>query len=157
VANVPEPYARFGLRTVADAVAGKGAPGGVHAAMGGARTEWVLAVACDMPFVSPAAVRLLLEARGPEVDAVCFEVAGRPEPLLAVYRAALAEAWGEVLKREDPSLRALLSRSRARLLPEDTLRQVDKEARAVVSVNTREDLETHGVKLSKSPRPPGEG
>lgn len=157
VANVPEPYARFGLRTVADVVAGKGAPGGVHAAMVGARTEWVLAVACDMPFVSPEAVRLLLEARDPETDAVCFEVAGRPEPLLAVYRATLADPWGQVLKEEDPSLRALLSRSRARLLPEDTLRQVDAQARAVVSVNTPEDLASHGAKLSKSPRPPGEG
>jgi molybdopterin-guanine dinucleotide biosynthesis protein A len=104
-----------------------------------------------MPFVSPAAVRLLLEARGPEVDAVCFEVAGRPEPLLAVYRAALAPGWGEVLKQEDPSLRALLSRSRTRLLPERALRQVDAEARSVVSVNTPEDLARHGAK------PPGRG
>jgi molybdopterin-guanine dinucleotide biosynthesis protein A len=154
VANDAAPYARFGLRTVADVVPGKGAPGGVHAALVGARTEWVLAVACDMPFVVPEAVRVLLEARGPEVDAVCFTVAGRPEPLLAVYRAGLAEAWGEVLRREDPSLRALLSGCRARVLPEEALRRVDAEARSVRGVNTPEDLERYGV---KSPLPLGEG
>jgi molybdopterin-guanine dinucleotide biosynthesis protein A len=154
VANDAAPYARFGLRTVADVVAGKGAPGGVHAAMVGARTEWVLAVACDMPFVEPKAVRVLLGTRGPEVDAVCFTVAGRPEPLLAVYRAALADAWGEVLQREDPSLRALLSRCRARFLPEEALRRVDAEARSVCSVNTPEDLARFGV---TSPRSHGAG
>lgn len=154
VANAPEPYAPFGLRTVADRVPGKGAPGGVHAALVGARTEWVLAVACDMPFVSPEAVRVLLGARGPEVDAVCFTVEGRVEPLLGAYRAALAKPWGEVLAGEDPSLRALLSRCRARLLPEEALRAVDPGLRALVNVNTPEDLARHGLTL---PAPRGGG
>jgi molybdopterin-guanine dinucleotide biosynthesis protein A len=146
VANVPEPYARFGVRTVADAINGKGAPGGVHAALGAARTPWVFAVACDMPFVSPEAVRALLDARAEEVDAVCFEVAGRLEPLLAVYRAALVTPWGEALA-EDPSLRRLLARFRSRLLPESALREVDPELRALVNVNTPEDVASHGITL----------
>ncbi|MCP3137202.1 molybdenum cofactor guanylyltransferase [Pyxidicoccus xibeiensis] len=146
VANVPEPYARFGVRTVADVVPGKGAPGGVHAALVAARTPWVLAVACDMPFVSPDVVRVLLGARGDAVDAVGFEVAGRLEPLLAAYRTALAPAWGEALV-EDPSLRQLLSGFRARLLPEDALRAVDAGLRSLVNVNTPEDLARHGVTL----------
>ncbi len=147
VANAPEPYARFGLRTVADVVAGKGAPGGVHAALVGARTEWVLAVACDMPFIAPEAVRVLLEARGPEVDAVCFTAGARVEPLLAVYRAALAGPWGEALRAGDPSLRELLALGRARLLPEQALRAVDATLRSLVNVNTPEELERHGLKL----------
>ncbi|KFE68606.1 molybdenum cofactor guanylyltransferase [Hyalangium minutum] len=145
VANVPEPYARFGLRTVPDAVPGKGAPGGVHAALAAARTEWVLAVACDMPFVSPEAVRVLLEARAPEAGAVCFTVEGRVEPLLAVYRSSLADPWGEHLQQGDPSLRELLSHARARLLPEEALRAVDAELRSLVNVNTPEDLLRHGL------------
>lgn len=146
VANVPEPYARFGLRTLADEVPGKGAPGGVHAALAAARTPWVVAVACDMPFVSAEAVGVLLGAREDGVDAVCFEVAGRLEPLLAVYRSSLAEACGRALE-EDPSLRQLLSRFRARLLPEAALRAVDPGLRSLVNVNTPEDLARHGVVL----------
>jgi molybdopterin-guanine dinucleotide biosynthesis protein A len=146
VANEPGPYARFGVRTVEDVVRGRGAPGGVHAALVGARTEWVLAVACDMPFVAEAAVRVLLGERGPEVDAVCFTVASRVEPLLAVYRRALADPWGEALRAEEPSLRSLLSRCRARLLPEEALRAVDAPLRSVVSVNTPEDLARHGAR-----------
>ncbi|WP_225409051.1 molybdenum cofactor guanylyltransferase [Stigmatella hybrida] len=151
VANHPEPYARFGLRTVADAVPGKGAPGGVHAALGAARTEWVMAVACDMPFVAPAAVHVLMEARGPEVDAVAFTVEGRVEPLLAVYRAALAAPWGERLAQDNPSLRGLLAGCRARLLPEEALRAVDPHLRSRVSVNTPEDLARFGLTWPGAP------
>jgi len=147
VANTAEPYARFGLRTVADVVPDRGAPGGVHAAMTAARTGWVLAVACDMPFVSPAAARVLLEARAPELDAVCFTVAGRVEPLLAVYRTSLSGPWGEALRRHNPSLRGLLAACRARLLPEEALRAVDPQLRSLVNVNTPEDLERHGLAL----------
>ncbi|MFP2906531.1 molybdenum cofactor guanylyltransferase [Pyxidicoccus sp. 3LFB2] len=148
VANEPGPYARLALRTVADEVPGKGAPGGVHAALSAARTPWVLAVACDMPFVTPEAVRVLMEARDEAVDAVCFEVAGRLEPLLAVYRTALAAEWGGALK-EDPSLRQLLSRYRTKLLPESALRAVDPTLRSLVNVNTPEDLARHGVTLPR--------
>lgn len=154
VANDAAPYARFGVRTVADVVRGRGAPGGVHAALAGAETEWVLAVACDMPFVSEAVVRVLLGARAPEVDAVAFTVAGRVEPLLALYRRTLAGRWGETLRTEEPSLRQLLSGCRTRLLPEDALRAVDAELRAVVSVNTPEDAARHGATL---PVPSGRG
>jgi molybdopterin-guanine dinucleotide biosynthesis protein A len=147
VTHVPESYARFGLRMVADVVPGKGAPGGVHAALQEARTAWVLAVACDMPFVQPVAVRVLLDARAPEVDAVCFTVEGRVQPLLAAYRTSLAGTWGEALREGDPSLRELLSRSRARLLPEEALRRVDVDLRSLVNVNTPEDLRRYGLTL----------
>lgn len=146
VANVPEPYAHLGLRTVADVVPGKGAPGGVYTALVHARTEWVLAVACDMPFITEAVVRVLLAARAPEVDAVCFEVHGRLEPLLAVYRRELAGPWGEAL-HGNPSLRELLAGCRARVLPEEALRRVDPLLRAVQSLNTPEDLARHGLAL----------
>ncbi|ATB29693.1 molybdenum cofactor guanylyltransferase [Melittangium boletus] len=150
VANVPGPYARFGVRTVGDVVPERGAPGGVHAALEGSRTEWVLAVACDMPFVTEAAVRVLLGARGPGVDAVAFTVEGRVEPLLALYRKSLSAPWGEALRAGEPSLRALLSQCQARLLPEDALRAVDPTLRAVMSVNTPEDLARHGATLPSS-------
>ena len=147
VANEPAPYEGFGVRTVGDVHMGRGAPGGVHAALVGARTEWVLAVACDMPFVTREAVRVLLGARAPGVEAVCFQVAGRVEPLLALYRARLAGPWGRALEAGSPSLRALVAGCHARLLPEHTLRAVDPELRAVVSVNTPEDLTRHGAAL----------
>jgi molybdopterin-guanine dinucleotide biosynthesis protein A len=149
VTNDPAPYASYGLRAVGDLVPGKGAPGGVHAALVAARSPWVLVLACDMPFVTEPVVRTLLDARDSQTDAVCFQVKGRVEPLLGVYRATLAERWGPALHAE-PSLRQLLQLARARVLPEEALRAVDPGLEAVQGLNSPEDLARFGGLL-----PPG--
>jgi molybdenum cofactor guanylyltransferase len=53
-----------------------------------AEGELVLVAACDMPWLVPEVLRLLLgEAhRHPEVDAVALRTGRGPEPLLCVYR-----------------------------------------------------------------------
>ncbi len=149
VTNDPSPYDGYGLRAVRDLVPGKGAPGGVHAALAAARTPWVLAVACDMPFVTEAVLRTLLDARDERTEAVCFQVGGRLEPLLGVYRTTLAERWRQALQA-DPSFRQLLQLFRAKVLPEEKLREVDPGLESVQGLNSPEDLSRYGVLL-----PPG--
>ncbi|HZJ54643.1 MAG TPA: GNAT family N-acetyltransferase [Myxococcaceae bacterium] len=131
-----------GLRRVEDVLSGRGAPGGVHAAMVQARAPWVLAVAGDMPFLDGRALLPLLEARGEDVDAVAYIVAGRLEPLAAVYRRALAPRWTEVLSRGGASFRALWDGIRGVRLSESVLREVTGDARAVLSLNRPEDVAT---------------
>ncbi len=146
VANDPTAYAEYGLRTVPDVVPNRGAPGGVHAALVHARSEWVLAVGCDMPFVAPPVAELVLSARADDVDIAAFEVNGRLEPLLALYRSAIAPRWGSALSAHPP-FRSLFRDFRAKLLPEEALRAVDPDMRAIVSINTPEDLARFGVQL----------
>jgi molybdopterin-guanine dinucleotide biosynthesis protein A len=146
VAREPAPYAAYSLRTVADVIPDRGAPGGVHTALTHARTEWVLAVGCDMPFVTRPALELLLSARADESDIIAFEINGRLEPLLALYRCAIAATWGSALSSH-PSFRDLFRLFRTTLLSEEKLKKVDPEMRAIVSVNTPEDLVRFGVQL----------
>jgi molybdenum cofactor guanylyltransferase len=146
VTSDASPYRSFGVRSVADVMAERGAPGGVHAALLQARTPWVLVVAADMPFVTLAVVERLLAEPREGVDAVGFEVGGRLEPLLALYRTALAPAWGLALA-SNPSFSTLWQTVRACLLSEETLAQVDPGCRAVVSVNTPEDARALAVEL----------
>jgi len=145
------PYGSFGVRAVADVLPGHGAPSGVHAAMVHARTVWVLTVAADMPFVTWAVVKRLLQERREEVDAVGFEAGGRLEPLLALYRTALAPAWGSALAG-NPSFPALWQGVRACLLPEAALKEVDPLCRAAVSVNTPEEARAFGIEIPESSR-----
>jgi molybdopterin-guanine dinucleotide biosynthesis protein A len=139
-------YRDFAVRAVSDVVPGRGAPGGVHAALVHATTPWVLAVAADMPFITTEVVERLLAERGEAVDAVGFEVKGRLEPLLALYRTRLAGAW-ETALREGPSFPQLWKTLRARVLPEAVLEAVDEGCRAVRSVNTPEDAAALGIAL----------
>jgi molybdopterin-guanine dinucleotide biosynthesis protein A len=130
------------LRRVEDVVPGRGAPGGVHAALTVARAPWVLAVAGDMPFLDGRAVLPLLEARGDEVDAVAYTVAGRLEPLAALYRSTLAPRWAAALAGGGTSFRALWAELRGRVLPESALRQATGDTRAVLSLNLPSDVAT---------------
>ena len=131
-----------GLRRVEDLLPGRGAPGGVHAALAQARAPWVLAVAGDMPFLDGRAVLPLLEARAEDVDAVAYTVDGRLEPLAALYRSALAPRWAELLARGGASFRVLWEGLRGVTLPGSVLQEVSGDARAVLSLNRPEDVAT---------------
>jgi molybdopterin-guanine dinucleotide biosynthesis protein A len=144
VANDPAPYARFGVPIAADLVPGKGAPGGLHAALSAAPTPWVFAVACDMPFVSGPALALLASRRA-GAAAVVPRWGGRLEPLHALWsRAALPEI-AAALAAGDPSLQALARRVGARIVEEADWRLVDPDGRAFENVNTPEDAARLGL------------
>lgn len=137
VANEPWPYEDLPVPIVGDVVPGRGAPGGVVTALAVAATDWVLTVACDMPFVTQAAIDALVAEASAEVDVVCFERDGRLEPLLGLYRRALVHAWGEQLDAE-PSLQSLIRSVRARVL---TL----PDPSVLDSLNTPDDVRRAGA------------
>ena len=79
-------YAVPGARQVVDRVEDAGPLAGLHAGLAVAETPWLLVVACDMPFITPAVVRALLAARGPNTEAVVARTPdGRYHPLCACY------------------------------------------------------------------------
>jgi molybdopterin-guanine dinucleotide biosynthesis protein A len=139
VANDPWPYEDLPVPIVGDVVPGRGAPGGVVTALALAATEWVLTVACDMPFVTQAAIDALLAEAHADVDVVCFEREGRFEPLLGLYRRALLHRWGEQLDTQ-PSLQGLIRAARARVLTPTDPAVLD-------SLNTPDDLRRAGATL----------
>jgi molybdopterin-guanine dinucleotide biosynthesis protein A len=137
VANDPWPYEDLPVPIVGDVVPGRGAPGGVVTALAIASTDWVLTVACDMPFVTQAAIDALLAAAGDDADVVCFEREGRLEPLLGLYRRTLLGAWGDALDAQ-PSLQGLIRAARARVLPLPDPSVLD-------SLNTPDDVRRAGA------------
>jgi molybdopterin-guanine dinucleotide biosynthesis protein A len=71
---------------------------GIQAGLAAAQDDVVLVVACDMPRVTPDLARRLVEAAGPEVDAVVPRLGGRPEPACAAYRAGAAGSMAAALR-----------------------------------------------------------
>lgn len=139
VGGDPGPYAYLGLPVVPDAIAGKGAPGGVHAALAHAAKPWVFCLACDMPFPSPAAIGLIASRRE-GARAVAPLRGGFPEPLFALYSKRCLPDFERALREGDPSLAQLLRIAGARLVPEAELEAVDPRARSLWNLNTPEDL-----------------
>jgi molybdopterin-guanine dinucleotide biosynthesis protein MobB len=103
VTGDPEAFAFLGVPTTADRYPGKGPLGGLEAGLHASTAELNLAVACDLPFVSPdLALHLRWEAEAhPEADAVIPRWAKGREPLFAIYRKRVAGALAGRLEAGD--------------------------------------------------------
>jgi molybdopterin-guanine dinucleotide biosynthesis protein A len=148
VTSAPGPYAALGATTLPDLQAGRGAPGGLHAALSAARTGWVFAAACDMPFLSAEPIRLLAAQRA-GVAAVLVRSGGRLEPLHAFWSRACLPALERLLSATEghASLRDLAAAVPARVVEEAAFRAADPEGRALCNVNTPEDAARLGLGL----------
>lgn len=101
-------YPSLGLPVVVDQRPGSGAVGGLHAGLAAAPAPVCVAVACDMPFLSPKVLRVVTEAVA-GVDAAVPLVDGWPQPLHAAYRRSLVPVLEVQLGRGPCSLRSLLA------------------------------------------------
>jgi molybdopterin-guanine dinucleotide biosynthesis protein A len=147
VANEPAPYEALGARIVPDLLPGRGAPGGLHAALAAASTPWVFAAACDMPFLAEGPIAFLA-ARRAGADAVIVRAAGRLEPLHAFWSRAGLPSLERLLAAGDPSLRDLVRAVNARIVEEEEWRAADPAGRALENANTPEDAARLGLTVT---------
>ncbi len=140
VANDPAPYRFLGLPIVPDIEPGYGPLMGLYSGLKAASGELTLLVAVDMPFLSPDFLRYLLSL-APGYDVVIPEAQGRLHPLCAVYRRATClPAVEAAIARGQRRLIAFHPQVRVRRVPEEVLRRVSPDLRALINVNTPEEL-----------------
>lgn len=124
-----------GFRALPDVREGIGPIGGLCAALEAMESEAAFAVACDMPFVSPATARLLTQTFDSEAYDVVYASSERGiEPLCAVYSRRCAVLLREMILAGEYAPRKLCQRVRHACVPLADLRQIH-------NVNTREDYE----------------
>ena len=115
---------------------------GLLAGLSAAHGEYVVVVACDMPFISPEIIFLLLQAAEGHDAAVPVREKGYVEPLHAVYRrepaiAAIKKATGAGNSRVAAVLHYLVD---VVYVPVESLRKIDPELRTFANINRAEDL-----------------
>jgi molybdenum cofactor guanylyltransferase len=119
---------------IADSVAGEGPIAGIRSALAAhPKVAW-LVLACDLPYLSDAALDFLLRRRDAAALATAYTSAhdGLPEPLCAIWEPSAAEALADYQAGGGHCPRKFLVRHGARLLePQDT--------RALDNVNTPEE------------------
>ena len=113
-------YAGLGLPMLADDPPGIGPLGGLRALLVLADPAPVLALACDLPYVSPALLRRLVvmmpAVADPPFDVVAARRQARWEPLCARYEATVLPALTAALQAGERSFQGLLRRLRVREL-----------------------------------------
>ena len=139
----PSAEYRGRLRAVADALPGLGPLGGLDAALGAARDDTVLVVACDMPFVTAgflAFLASLIETEG-DLDAVVPRTARGAHPLAAAYRRTCRARVRTMLAAGDRAMRGLLEGLRVRDVAPDEMARFGNPDVLLANVNTPADLD----------------
>jgi molybdopterin-guanine dinucleotide biosynthesis protein A len=104
------------------------------------RASWALLLACDAPLVRTSVVARLAAERGTEVDAVVPIWDGRPQPLVALYRRALAPHVRTLVAAGERRMHVLAAEPRVTRIPEETLRPLDPTGESFRTVNTPEEF-----------------
>lgn len=137
--NQPEKYTYLGHRLVSDAVPGAGALPGLQTALQAAQGDFVLLVACDMPFVSHAFAAYLLSL-APEADVV-VPMWEEYQTMCAVYaREPVLQAVENALARGQKRMIAFYEKVRVLVVPALTIAQFDPQGYTFFNVNTPADL-----------------
>lgn len=133
--------AAFGLEVLPDRYEGRGAMGGLHAALAACDGAWAAVVSCDLPFVTGALLARLASLRGPGVEAVApTQADGRRQPLCALYaRDACLPVVESLIRADELRPRALLSRVRERPVAFEELADLDGSKLFFSNVNTPDD------------------
>ena len=140
VADDAAPYAGLGLPIIPDVHTGRGAIGGIHAALRHAAHPLVLCVACDMPHIGRGVIELLLSSAGPDNDALIPRVGGWAEPLLAVYGRTASAGFERAILAGRLRVMDALEGLRVRFVDESELRVSDAGLHSFVNVNTPGEL-----------------
>jgi molybdopterin-guanine dinucleotide biosynthesis protein A len=122
---------------IVDSVDGEGPIVGIRSAMTDYPEVAWLVLACDLPFLSDAALEQLLAERDPSVLATAYVSAydGLPEPLCAVWEPAAAPALSAYQSAGGHCPRKFLRRHPARLIE-------PRDRHALDNVNTPEEYAT---------------
>jgi molybdopterin-guanine dinucleotide biosynthesis protein A len=119
-----------------------------------ADTDWVFAVACDMPFLDPEMIKCFIALKG-EADLVMAKLERGLQPMHALYHRNCLPIMERLLQTrqfkiqrlaEDPALRLRLVR--AQELP-----RLGPDARSFYNINTPDDLEAARSLLDSGAEP----
>lgn len=131
-----------GYRVVTDLIPNRAALGGLYTGLSLASYSRIFAVACDMPFLNPAAILRLAELGG-QADVVMPELATGLQPMHAVYAKACLPHLERMVQARHLKVQDLVEVPGliVRLVPEKDFLDVDPQLLSFFNINTPADLE----------------
>ncbi|GMQ82995.1 MAG: molybdenum cofactor guanylyltransferase MobA [Rhodothermia bacterium] len=88
-------------RIVVDTLPGAGPLAGIHACMSEASNDWLLILACDLPFVTGETLtRLIQKAKEPNRIVMCRSRDGQTQPLCCCYHCSLMPLLESAIREE---------------------------------------------------------
>ncbi len=139
VTNTPELYAFLGLPMVPDVFPDHGSLGGIYTGLKAAKGEAAFTVACDMPFLSPEVVRLVVSRAG-EADVVIPRVGDQYETLHALYAKACLPHMEAQLRAKRFKVVGFFPQVKVLEIPEVVVAPLADPRLCFMNVNTPDEL-----------------
>lgn len=138
-----EAYRFLDLPQIMDRYPGLGPLAGLHAAFEASHTEWIAALACDLPFVTDELLLYMIKlaAGGHDLQAVVpVSAEGRVQPLLGLYHLSVLPDLEAALKQQNLRVMEWLSKLKVHYVHEGEDPAVRLAAQeALLNMNTPED------------------
>ncbi|MEO0477854.1 MAG: molybdenum cofactor guanylyltransferase [Planctomycetota bacterium] len=106
-----------------------------------ATVDRAIVLACDVPFVTTAALEALLDRLDSQSDGVVPKFDGRAQPLCAVYRTSLLEPLEALLEAGEQRAMSLTEFDKVLVLSEAESAAIDPSGSAAFDIDTPEQLE----------------
>ena len=136
VTRRPDQYDGYPIRLVEDIHKGRSSLTGIHAGLVNARAAFGFAVPCDIPFLRPDLIRLMLDELEPDLDVVVPFYDGHYQPLCAIYSTRCIPLIEKQLASSDYKISHLFEHVRVKTVPLEKLSKVDPELLSFLNVNT---------------------
>lgn len=147
VTNQPMLYTFTRHRVVEDIIPGCGPLGGIHAGLVNCAGEYAFVTACDMPNISQAYLRVLIEEATQErnaFDAVAVRLNnGMLEPMNALYAKRLLPQIERMLLGGERKIADLLIHQNTRYLSEDEILPYGGHEQLFFNMNTPEEIQSY--------------
>ena len=148
IANSPA-YRRLGLPVFADSNPGIGPLEAIRTALYNSRTSHVILVGCDLPFITPDLLKLLVSIPGDHCATVPTGADGKLEPLCAIYCRDALKAVTGLIGEGERKVSLLFDRVTTRFVSFEEFSHLNGAESFFENVNTPEDYALAGDKLRR--------
>lgn len=107
ITSTPEAYSDLNIPSYPDIWPGLGPLAGIYAALEYSKNDYVLSLACDMPFISTDLLSLLIESTENHQVCVPLDVQGQLQPLCAIYHKSCKPVILELINQVKYAPKAL--------------------------------------------------
>jgi len=139
----PEAYSFTGCRIIEDLLEVSTPISGIISIMPYV-SDWLLLLACDIPFFEKKVLDFLWEKRDSE-KATVIHVNGKYQPFLGLYPKSVLPFWEEAFKREEYHLQRVIEGMPKIVIQQSDLMFAGISLQSFLNINTPADLELIGI------------
>jgi len=139
--NDPEAFFYLGTFLTGDILDHCGPMTGIYSVLASSGSQEIFVSACDMPFIDEKVIGLIRDRYNGQ-DALIPVFNKRPQPLLGIYSAKVADLMEKKIRLQDCGMTAFLEEVDTVYIEEEDIARIDPTGRSFVNINTMDDYKS---------------